>query len=223
MSHRANNPTVVLRHADPKNMITADRNPILSYTLLLTTSYFADDTNPLDLPLVVRALITNNTLPPRGQRDAFTNRVDANYNGMDRNLQHVNYDERSHILGSRLGGPMETFNVFPQSWRMNRGRNSMWYGLGVELDQFLRNHADRYALFTAVLSYATDDNHVLVHRPTAIMLRVQAFANGRMVHLDGTPITSIRPNTMENMYFSNDPNHSCEPLPAMTPRPRPKG
>lgn len=209
--HRANNPTVTIRYMDPQDIITRDRNPILSYTVLPTLTYFSGQIPRIDLPLVVEALITTHTLAPIGERDRFPNRVDRNYNGMDRNLYHLNYDERGHILASRLGGPMETFNVFPQPWETNRGSNSMWFGLEEDLDRFIRGHDDRYALFTAVLSYATDDDHVLVHRPNAIMLRVRAYANGQMVHIDkdnfGKKVTKKRPNKMENMYFSNHPDH----------------
>lgn len=118
--HRSNNPTVTLRTFDATNPITMDTNPILSYTVLPTISYFSDPPIDVDLPLVLDALLTHYTLAPAGVRDAFTTRVNNNYNGVDRNLQSSNYDERGHILASRLGGPMETFNIFPQPWRANR-------------------------------------------------------------------------------------------------------
>lgn len=105
-----------------------------------------------------------------------------------------------------------------------RGRNSLWYGLEADLDAFLRNHRDRYARFTAVLSYPTDDYHILVHRPTAVMLRVRLYQFNAssnsydQVHLDGRPVDNLHINQLDNVFFSNDPDHTCEPLPSTSPR-----
>lgn len=198
--HPGRNPTAVVRQPIPTNMITTNPNPILSYATFQTFSYHGN--KRVDLPLAVDALITMHTL--LAVRGAFTSDVHNNYDRMGRLLS---YDERGHILASRLGGPMETYNVFPQSWLMNRGRGSMWFSLETDIDAFLRNNPNRYVRFSAVLSYPTDNNHVLMHRPSAILLRVRAFNNGVQVNLsNGTPVTAQNPNTTENIYLSNDPN-----------------
>ncbi|CCU56343.1 unknown similar to AMEV109 [Mythimna separata entomopoxvirus 'L'] len=202
-----NNPTVIVRDLDPANIITDDRDPTLSYTVLPTYSYFGND--QINLPLVVRAIITNSTLRNAGERETFNSEIHRHFNNMNPNLNHVNYDERGHIIGSRLGGPTETYNIFPQSWRHNHGRLSRWQYMESDLDNFIRGHSNRYAEYTAILSYETDSNGILNFRPTAIGLRVRLYDNGNLVNMHGNPISSYSANTLENMYFTNDPDYSC--------------
>ncbi|CCU56047.1 unknown similar to AMEV109 [Choristoneura rosaceana entomopoxvirus 'L'] len=200
-----NNPVTYVRDIDPNNIITTDVNPVISFAVLPTYSYFGND--QLNLPLVVRAIITTYTLRNPGERESFPAEIDHHFNNMNPNLNHVNYDERGHIIGSRLGGPTETYNIFPQSWIHNRGRNARWQYMEANLDTFIRNHPNRYAEYTAILSYQTNNN-ILDHRPTAIALRIRLYENGSLVDMRGNRIT-YNTNSLENMYYTNDPNYSC--------------
>ncbi|CCU55699.1 unknown similar to AMEV109 [Choristoneura biennis entomopoxvirus] len=200
------NPTVIVRNIDP-DIISLDDNPIHSYTVLPTYSYFGND--QLNLPLTIRAIITMHTLRNPGERESFPAEIDHHFNNMNPNLNHVNYDERGHIIGSRLGGPTETYNIIPQSWVHNRGRMSRWQYLESDLNNFMRNNPNRYAEFTAIVSYGTDPiNGHLNYRPTGIGQEIRLYDNGSMVNLRGEPVLNIN-NSLENMYFTNDPDYSC--------------
>lgn len=56
------------------------------------------------------------------------------------------------------------------------------------------------------------------------MLRVRLFErrnqNFVQVHLNGDLVTTTHLNVLDNVFFSNDPDHTCEPLPA---KPRNRG
>ncbi|XP_063893098.1 uncharacterized protein LOC135117588 [Helicoverpa armigera] len=203
--HEDNNPTVLVRQWSSQNPITADTDPIYSYTVFPVPRPFGED--QLNLPLVVRAVITTNTLLPVGAgRQRFTSEVMRYYRDMDIITGTSNNDERGHIVASRLGGPMETYNIFPQSWRHNRGGGSRWFRMEASLDTFIRGHVNRHAVFTAVLSYSTDLNNNPVRRPNAIAVRIRLYVSGVLSDSDGNPLASARDNPYENMYFSNDPN-----------------
>nr|XP_049707928.1 uncharacterized protein LOC126056969 isoform X2 [Helicoverpa armigera] len=203
--HEENNPTVSVRQWSSLSPITADADPIYSYTVFPVPRPFGED--QLNLPLVVRAVITTNTLLPVGAgRQRFTSEVTRYYRDMEIITGTSNNDERGHIVASRLGGPMETYNIFPQSWRHNRGSGSKWFRMEASLDTFIRGHDDRHAEFTAVLSYSTDLNNNPVRRPNAIAVRIRLYVSGVLSDSDGNPLASARDNPYENMYFSNDPN-----------------
>uniref|UniRef100_A0A2A4JHT9 Type VII secretion system protein EssD-like domain-containing protein n=1 Tax=Heliothis virescens TaxID=7102 RepID=A0A2A4JHT9_HELVI len=207
--HEDNNPTVSARPWSSLHPITNDANPIYSYTVFPVTRAFGE--NQLNLPLVVRAVITTNTLLPVGaRRPGFTSEVTRYYRDMDIITGTSNNDERGHIIASRLGGPMETYNIFPQSWRHNRGSGSKWFRMEANLDTFIRGHDDRHAEFTAVLSYSTDPNNNIVTRPTAVGVRIRLYIGGVLSDFDGNRLSSTTENPYENMYFSNDPDVPCD-------------
>lgn len=204
--YERNNPTVTVRAIDPDNIISLDNNPVLSYTVFPIHSYFGND--QVNLPLVIRAIITTHTLRNAGERENFRAEINRHFNNMGPILNHVNYDERGHIIGSRLGGPTETYNIFPQSWNHNRGRMSRWQYMEADLDNFVRNYPNRYAEYTAIMSYGTNNNGNLIYRPTGIGLRIRLYDNGRLVDMRGNHI-SYSTNSLENMYYTNDPDYSC--------------
>uniref|UniRef100_A0A2A4JJ81 Type VII secretion system protein EssD-like domain-containing protein n=1 Tax=Heliothis virescens TaxID=7102 RepID=A0A2A4JJ81_HELVI len=207
--HEDNNPTVSVRPWSSLHPITNDADPIYSYTVFPFTRAFGE--NQINLPLVVRAVITTNTLLPVGaRRPGFTSEVTRYYRDMDIITGTSNNDERGHIIASRLGGPMETYNIFPQSWRHNRGSGSKWFRMEANLDTFIRGHDDRHAEFTAVLSYSTDPNNNIVTRPTAIGVRIRLYIGGVLSDFDGSRLSSTTENPYENMYFSNDPDVPCD-------------
>lgn len=204
--YEANNPTVTLRTSDPSNIITEDTNPVLSYTVMPTDSVGDDQ---LNIPLVIRARITSYTLLNPGERKDFTPDIHKYFQRMGPLSGSSHRDERGHILASQLGGPMEAYNIFPQSWVFNRGRGSDWRYLERQLNTFLRGHLNRYAEYTAILSYTVDGNNNLINRPTAVGIRIRLYIDGILSDITGDRIT-IETNEMENMYFTNDPDYVCE-------------
>ncbi|CCU56482.1 unknown similar to AMEV109 [Mythimna separata entomopoxvirus 'L'] len=137
----------------------------------------------LNIPLVIRALITSNTLLNPGDRKDFTTEIHNYFEKMGP-LYGSNRDERGHILASQLGGPMESYNIFPQSWIFNRGRGSAWRYLERQLNTFLRCDLNRYAEYTAILSYAVDANNNLINRPTAVGIRIRLYIDGILSNIN---------------------------------------
>ncbi|CCU56352.1 unknown similar to AMEV109 [Mythimna separata entomopoxvirus 'L'] len=200
--YETNNPKVTLRILDRDNIITDNNNPILSYTVMPIPNNSGDD--QLNIPLVIRACITSYTLLNRGERKVFNSEIHDYFQRMN----NLDRDERGHILASQLGGPMEAYNIIPQAWTFNRGRGSEWRYLERRLDTFLRRNYNRYAEYTAILSYTVNPDNILVNRPTAVGLRIRLYIDGILSDIDENPIT-IETNSMENMYFTNDPNYIC--------------
>ncbi|AOW41491.1 hypothetical protein D1Q00_gp153 [Trichoplusia ni granulovirus LBIV-12] len=175
-------------------------NPIVSYTVLPIPNYmYAEQVN---LPLVVNAIITTSTLPKNKM-------VDRPFDSsLVRHLQHMHNnhttDEGDFIISYALGGPVEKYNVIPQAWKHKNKRLS----LTNTIENFLSHSGlNLHVRITAVVVYKMD-RHQLVHRPTAVMMRVRLMDEGRLVNVFGE---RIRPseNSMENMYFSNDPELVC--------------
>ncbi|KAI5638806.1 DNA/RNA non-specific endonuclease domain-containing protein [Phthorimaea operculella] len=193
-----------LRREVPK-IIIADPNPIMSYTMY-------DKLGNVKLPLNIEALITTHTLSKT--YNAFDSDANNNYAQMDRNSNTPNQDERGHILASRLGGPGKEYNLFPQPWKANRGRGSMWYKLESDMDKFVRGNPNRFIRFWAAMSYGTDNNQ-LKPRPTGVMIRIRAYDNKKLVDLHtGEQLVRTSDNMYEDVYFSNDAEHTVQPLPA---------
>ncbi|XP_049694512.2 uncharacterized protein LOC126054167 [Helicoverpa armigera] len=214
--HRAENPSDQVRVIDPHEPITRDTDPILSYTMMPRRVRFGDRNNVanVDLPLVLEAQLTRYTLLPVGaDREGFTPYVSNHYNRMNPNRRFTtvnnNYDERGHILASRLGGPMEAFNIFPQTWRLNHGSGSSWFEMEQHMANFLRNRDDRYIEFLAVLGYLRDNNGRLIPRPDHIGIRLRFHQNNILVNRYGNRLNSFEDNETEDMFFSNDPDDDC--------------
>ncbi|PZC79941.1 hypothetical protein B5X24_HaOG215623 [Helicoverpa armigera] len=217
--HRADNPSDIVRVIDPREPIVRDTNPILSYTMMPRRVSFGDRNNVanIDLPLVLEARLTQYTLLPEGsKREEFHSYLNNHYWHMspDRRLRNVNninnnYDEVGYLLGSVLGGPMEIFNIFPQTWRLNKGDDSAWYKKEQHMVDFLRNHDDRYIEFLAVLGYKQDNNSRLITRPDYIGIRLRFYENNILVDRHGNQLNSFEDNETENMFFSNDPDEDC--------------
>lgn len=196
-----NFPTVPVRHLGPQ-IITNDQNPVLSFTVLPVINSFGS--NQINLPLSIRAVITNHTIRPPGTRERFTAEINEHF----QNMNPVANDERGHIIASRLGGPTEAYNIFPQSSTHNHGRLSRWWYMEADLANFIRRNPTGYIEYTAILSYDLN-NAAQGYRPTAIAIRVRFYnANGQLCDVNGNPISYLN-NVLENMYFTNDPNHSC--------------
>lgn len=156
-----NFPTVLLKKATPE-IITNNTNPVLSFTVIPVVSHF--EKNQINLPVVVRALITNYTLRPARKR--FNSNIDKHY----RNMNPIANDERGQVIPPRLGGPMEKYNIFPQYIRHNRENVSRWLYMERDLVTFITSCPNSYVEYTAVLSY--DFNHpTLPYRPKAVALR----------------------------------------------------
>lgn len=211
--HRLNNPSDLVRTIDPSTPITLDTDPTLSYTMLPRRGRFgAANDQEVDLPLVYQAQLTRHTLLPVGApREPFRAHVTNNYNRMSPNSRQVtsNYDEHGHVLGSSLGGPMEMFNIFPQTWLLNRGSGSTWYAMERHIDTFLRGHNNRYVEFLAVLGYLTNRNGILINRPDHVGIRLRFHQDNYLVDRNGRRLNSFEENETEDMFFSNDPDVHC--------------
>ena len=177
-------------------------NPIVSYTVLPVPNYmYADQIN---LPLVVNAIVTTNTIRKyKMVQRPFDNTI-------KRHLQHMHNnhstDEGDFIISYALGGPIATYNVFPQAWKHKNKRLS----LTDTIESFLSHSytgLNLHVKITAVLLYKMDGPR-LVNRPTGIMMRVRLMDEGRLVNVFGERIRPAE-NSMENMYFSNDPDMAC--------------
>lgn len=202
-----NNPTVTVRAAERRRDFDFSViEPVVSYTLLPIPNPTAQ--RQLNLPLVVNAIITNYTLQTdKHEPRNFSPETERHMDDMHGNYDHVNFDEPAFILGFKLGGSTELYNIFPQPWQYNRGEQNRWRSLNSAIEVFLINGEERYAEFTAVLTYAMLDAK-LVHRPTMIAVRVRFYENHLLVDAAGQSI-SFEENPMENMYFSNNPRVYC--------------
>lgn len=178
----------------------SSENPIVSYTVLPIPNFmYADQIN---LPLVVHAVITNVTLRankvlPR----PFTQEIMRYMQHM-----HINHttDEPDTLIDYRLGGPLESFNMYPQAW-VHKNKREYLYNV---ISSFVKiSLPNLHVKVTAVLNYKMSDDK-LVHRPTAIMMRVRLYDNDYLVNSFGE---RLRPgeNSMDDMYFSNNPKKMC--------------
>ncbi|AAG02815.1 hypothetical protein AMV109 [Betaentomopoxvirus amoorei] len=201
-----NNPSIIIRNIDPNNIITLSKNPIISYTVLPTYNYFGSI--QINLPLIVRAIITNHTLRNPREIERFTSDINAYFNNMNPNLDNINYDKKGYLLGYKLGGPIENYNIFPQACSHNRGSMTVWQYMEIDLYNFLINNPNRYIEYTAIMNYRTDDG-ILNYRPTSAALRIRLYDNNILVDISGSPITFIT-NSLENIYYTNNPDHNCE-------------
>jgi len=199
------NPTVTVQdlNIDTFNVSRHNlTNPIISYTVLPIPNYmYAEQVN---LPLVVNAIITAGTIRKNKMVDRpFDNTI-------VRQLQHMHQnhttDEGDFIISYALGGPVAKHNIIPQAWKHKNKRLT----LTDTIENFLSNTLSGLNLhvkITAVLIYKMNRQQ-LVHRPTAMMMRVRLMDEGRLVNVFGERIRPIE-NSMENMYFSNDPELVC--------------
>lgn len=203
--YRDNNPTVTVRQTNNNLQITNDTNPILSYTVLPIPNYINQD--QINLPLVVHALITSHTLNDHTPPTTFNNEINRYMAHMDFSYNHINFDDVAFILGFRLGGPVEKFNLFPQTWKYNRGDFSKYRKLEIDVETFLLSGPNRYAEYTAVVTYETVKG-ILIYRPTAIAIRIRLYSDNSLVNLNNERI-AYKSNLFENMYFTNNPYKKC--------------
>lgn len=203
-----------LRQFNPQNPITADTSSIIDYMVLPTRTYFNDvQVSRIQLPLNVRAVITNYTLDQR--RENFNSGTNINYNGMDVGLNRpVNdYDERGHMIAARLGGNAEPYNIFPQTRSMNRGTGSLWNTMERNVERWVRSDPGfRYAIMTVALSYDINSDMTIIHRPVGVAVRVEArdTRNSNYHNIDTLAAVPVgQPNPHRNMFFSNEVNSLC--------------
>ena len=204
-----NNPTVALRDNNWQSFaptLRNDTNPVIAYTVLPIVNMIG--MQQLNLPLVVYAVITNyttqNTLTPT----VFNNNINRYLAQMDFNYGHVNYDDPGYIIGHRLGGPTEKYNMFPQTWKYNRGDKNKYRRLENDIETFLITGSQRYVDYVAVILYHSTRG-VFLHRPIAVGVSVRLYdTDNYLVNLQGDRIT-ITDNKLEDMYFVNDPMAKC--------------
>nr|AXS01153.1 ORF133 [Spodoptera frugiperda granulovirus] len=189
------NPTVTLQphiNFESYNFTSNITSPIVSYTVLPVPNYmYADQIN---LPLVVRAIVTRQTLRehtavPRPFTEPVT-----------RHIQHMHSnhstDEPGFVVDYSLGGPIAPFNMFPLAWKHRSKRLS----LESMISTFLKHDAELHVKLTAVLLYRMGDDNKLVHRPTAIMMRVRLYDQDQLVNVFGDRIRDVD-NSMEKMQI----------------------
>ena len=203
-----NNPTVALRDKDWRSFapaLTNHTNPVLAYTVLPIVNMIG--MQQLNLPLAVYAVITNYTRQVSMVPKTFNNDINRYLAQMDFDYGHVNYDDPGFVIGHKLGGQSEKYNMFPQTWKYNRGDKSKYRRLEDDIDTFLITGTQRYVDYLAILVYH-NYRAVFLHRPVAIGISVRLYDNDFLVDFQGNRIT-ITDNALENMYFSNDPMAKC--------------
>lgn len=200
-----NNPTVTLRETDFYSFNPADfTNPIVSYTVMPIPNHTMK--RQLNIPLVINAIITLYTLRSNSPR-GYDMKIYDYIQDLHCEFDNDNYDEPSFILAYNLGGPLETYNMFPQPKQFIIGDRNKWAALESDLRSYLALDENRFAEFTAVLYYETV-NGALVHRPTGMAVRVRLYSNKILTDIHGNNI-GFQQNTMENMFFTNDPHSTC--------------
>jgi hypothetical protein len=203
-----NNPTVALRDKDWRYfapVLTNNINPVIAYTVLPIVNMIG--MQQLNLPLAIYAVITNYTRQTSMVPKSFNNDINRYLAQMDFNYGHVNYDDPGFVIGHKLGGQPEKYNMFPQTWKYNRGDKNKYRRLEDDVDTFLITGTQRYVDYIAVLLYH-NNYAVFLHRPIAIGISVRLYDNDYLVDFQGNRITNTE-NVLENMYFSNDPLAKC--------------
>ncbi|AAF05136.1 ORF22 [Xestia c-nigrum granulovirus] len=203
-----NNPTVALRNQDWQAFaptFTNYSNPVVAYTVLPIVNVIG--MQQLNLPLAVYAVITNLTIQSSATPKVFTNDINRYLAQMDFNYGHTNYDDPGYVIGHKLGGPTEKYNMFPQTWKYNRGDKNKYRHLENDIETFLIIGTQRYVDYVAILVYQIN-NGVFLHRPIAIGVSVRLYDSDFLVNLKGDRITSVD-NNLEDMYFVNDPLAKC--------------
>lgn len=137
----------------------------------------------IDLPLVVRATITQQHLTPRTSIPNFV--ATQMYN-----MEGYSGDDRGHLVAASLGGPNLPFNFVPQAPSTNRALHSSSYWLQFE-NQFRRSVSNGGRVELVILvAYCLNTSR----RPVAFGVSALRYAaNGALECDTGT------------CYFTNDP------------------
>ncbi|AKR17492.1 hypothetical protein [Mocis latipes granulovirus] len=204
-----NNPTVALREKNWRLItptLTTNPNPITAYTVLPIDN--KSGAKQLNLPLAVHSIITNYTRQTSDAPTVFNNDINRYMTQMDFTYIGTNYDEVGYIVGHKLGGPSEKYNMFPQTWKYKRGDKNKYKLLEDKINTFLLTETQRYVDYVAILVYRNQKS-IFLYRPVAVGISVRLYnANNMLVDFEGNHITRIQ-NDLENMYFSNDPTAKC--------------
>ncbi|ABF70540.1 hypothetical protein [Trichoplusia ni ascovirus 2c] len=175
---------------------------IISYTMYPYVNSTSDSETTIKsikfLPLMVRAVITKNSLP--NSHDVFEPTIStlADYRNM---MPDMVDDYMSNLLPNRFNGPSEQYNIFPASSKVkNLWGTRVLDPLYRDMSRFFRYHPAGSINYAAVLTYDLKYST----RPTNFGISVAFFNKyGQITNNKGLRLSANTVNPFSNIYLNN--------------------